>query len=204
MTTILYSGSMYSNKTKKLLERAEISELRKRKYKIFYPQICANGEENSIFSRSGVRHDAVPIQTVLDIYSYIDGLQDIYIDEIQFLNLNECDAENYAVEDFIKLIEYCEIHKINLYLSGLDLDFTGNAFLITKEVMPYCDKIEKLSAVCMICFNETARRSLRLKNGVPSSFDEEILIERHNVEYRYIPVCTSCFHTETKKVKKGE
>jgi thymidine kinase len=189
MSTILYTGGMFCSKTRTLLERAEVSALRERKYAIFYPQSCGNGEENSVYSRAGIRKEAVPVQEILDVYQFASNLDDIFIDEIQFIGIT-----NDEVEDFVRFIKYCERNKKNLYLSGLDLDYRGEPFLITKEIMPYCDKIFKLSAVCMCCHNENAKYSLRLKDGSPCSFNEETLIERHNSEYKYIPVCADCFN----------
>lgn len=186
----LFCGSMYSSKTKNLLERAEILELRKVPYVIFYPSSCSNGEKESVYSRANIRKSAIALQEIIDIYQHIKiGTKAILIDELQFIGKTEND-----VNDLINFIKYCEKNKIDLYFSGLDLDFKGEPFIITQSIMPFCDQIHKLKAVCMHCLNEEAKYSLRTKDGKPCSFTEEVLIERHNVEYSYIPVCPDCFH----------
>ena len=197
MTVTLYTGSMFSSKTRTLINKAERSAIRNRKYKIFYPSCCSNGKAGEVYSRANITMPAIAIQEVVDIFLHIDNtIEDIYIDEIQFLGSNFSE-----IEDLVNLIKYCEKKNINLYFAGLDLDYRGEAFVVTKEIMPYADKIKKLSAVCTECYSENARKSLRTKNGKPCAFNEETLIERNNVEYSYRPVCNTCYHKLYKGIK---
>jgi len=70
-----------------------------------------------------------------------------------------------------------------VYLYGLDGDFRQQKFGEMLDLIPYCDNVEKLYAICSKC-NGKAIFSHRLeKNG------DQILIGVNN----YIPLCRKCF-----------
>ena len=50
----------------------------------------------------------------------------------------------------------------NVIVASIDLSFTGEPFEEVKNIMPYCTKIEKCTAVCTVCQSDaryTARKS---------------------------------------------
>ena len=72
-----------------------------------------------------------------------------------------------------------------VYICGLDGDFERNAIGNLHELLPFCDKIEKLTSLCSSCKNGTrAIFSFRLTDE-----KEQIVIGSSN----YIPVCRKCY-----------
>lgn len=193
----IFSGAMKSNKSLTLINKADKLSYMDRNYKVFYPNTCSNGIANAIQSRANISVTAIGINTPFDIFSYIDDkTQDILIDEAQFLA-----AGQGEIDDFIMLIRYCEVNEINLYIAMLDLDFRNEPFPVFSAISAYADKIIKFTAVCEICKKDNARKPLRLRNGKPCGFDEEVLIQRNNDKVVYQSVCNTCFHKAYKGLK---
>jgi thymidine kinase len=72
-----------------------------------------------------------------------------------------------------------------IYVSGLDGDFKRNKFGQILDLIPLCDKVSKMSALCGLCKNGThAIYSLRLSEN-----KQQMLIGSDI----YIPVCRKCY-----------
>jgi thymidine kinase len=191
----IFTGNISSGKTKALINRAEKLKLMDKNYLVFYPSCCSNGERGIIYSRAGISENALEIIEPLDIYQYIDdNTQAICIDEVQFL----CHTSE-QMDDLIFLIKYLEKKDVDLYISGLDLDFKGDSFVVFEKIAPYADKITKYAAVCKLCKSENARKTMRTRGGEACSFDEDVLIERSDISVLYIPVCNKCYYKAYNK-----
>ncbi len=104
-----------------------------------------------------------------------DNIKDIdfiLIDESQFFN----DLQHYVLFFVNKL------HK-NVYVYGLDGDFKQQRFGQVFDIIPYCDKIQKLHSSCHTC-KKQAIFSHRTTNSI-----EQVLI---GSEDKYIPLCRQC------------
>lgn len=72
-----------------------------------------------------------------------------------------------------------------VYVCGLDGDFKRNKFGHILDLIPYCDKVTKLTSLCSICKNGThGIFSMRLSNET-----EQTVVGSNN----YIPVCRNCY-----------
>lgn len=81
----------------------------------------------------------------------------------------------------IKLLE----NKKQIYICGLDGDFERKKFGQILDLIPLCDKIEKLTSLCSICRNgRKGIFSMRLSNE-----KEQTVVGSEN----YIPVCRECY-----------
>jgi thymidine kinase len=72
-----------------------------------------------------------------------------------------------------------------IYVGGLDGDFERKKFGQILDLIPMCDKINKLTSLCSIC-----------KNGVPGIFSKRLTLETEQTivgSDNYIPVCRSCY-----------
>ena len=73
-----------------------------------------------------------------------------------------------------------------IYICGLDGDFNRNKFGALLDLIPLCDKVHKLTAMCSLCKNGTPGIfSLRLSNET-----DQTIIGSDN----YIPVCRKCYN----------
>lgn len=117
--------------------------------------------KNSISTHNGSQFLAKSAKTVADIAKLIEensNLQVLAVDEIQFFNPS-------LAELLLKL----QKRGVQIYVSGLDLDFLGKPWETTSQVFAIADSVEKKLAVCSICKKINATRSQRLINGKPAS-----------------------------------
>jgi len=73
-----------------------------------------------------------------------------------------------------------------IYICGLDGDFNRNKFGALLDLIPLCDKVHKLTAMCSLC-----------KNGTPGIFSLRLSKETDQTiigSENYIPVCRKCYN----------
>ena len=74
--------------------------------------------------------------------------------------------------------------KKHIYVCGLDGDYQMKKFGQILDIIPMCNEVEKLSAICAMCKNGTkAYFTLRLTNEK----DQKVIGAKN-----YIPVCRKC------------
>ena len=79
-----------------------------------------------------------------------------------------------------------------IYICGLDGDFERKKFGQIIDLIPLCDKVEKLTSLCSICKNgKKGIFSMRLSNE-----KEQTVVGCEN----YIPVCRECYMSTNKKL----
>jgi thymidine kinase len=77
------------------------------------------------------------------------------------------------------------VYNKKVYICGLDGDFKQQKFGELLDLIPHCDKVEKLTALCSIC-----------KNGKKALFSHRISDETSQVvigSINYVPLCRSCY-----------
>ena len=87
------------------------------------------------------------------------------------------------------VIDMVDVHSKKVYICGLDGDFTRKKFGQIVDLIPYCDKLTKLHALCAIC-----------KNGREGIFSHRISNEVNQVVIgsdNYKPLCRTCYIRET-------
>lgn len=165
-------GGMYAGKTTKLFQQGERHFRAKRKVVYIKPLTETRFSETHIVSHNGMKVKAIPMSPS-QIDAKIGEYDVILIDEIQFF-------EKKVVEDILALLRAGKI----IYASGLDMDFKGEGFETTKELMAIADEVKKMKAVCEICCDD-ATYSKRV------SEDEEVFCL--GAKDKYIAVCRECF-----------
>jgi thymidine kinase len=76
-----------------------------------------------------------------------------------------------------------------VYVCGLDGDFERKKFGQILDLIPLCDKVNKLTSLCSTC-----------KNGTPGIFSMRITNEKEQTiigSENYIPVCRFCYDKKT-------
>jgi thymidine kinase len=124
-------------------------------------------------------HDKVMIPCIQTlrlemIIDQIDSANTIFINEGQFF------PDIYSV-----VVELVENKGKNVYIFGLDGDFTRSIFGDIYRLIPLCDTVEKLSAMCSQC-----------RDGTPAIFSHRITNEQQQVSIgsdNYIPLCRRCY-----------
>lgn len=194
MSVTIYSGSMKSSKSHRLIEVAKRLKLQEKKFVICYPSMCSNGEKDIVKSGSGLSEMAYAVSEPLDLYAFVSGCDNILIDEAQFIAHSD-----EQIQDFVAFILYCEKNNVNVYIGLLNTNFLNHPFKVFQAVVPYANKIHILKAVCEICKCGEGSKTLRIKDGKPSGHDEEILIEKHDKSVEYFAVCPACYYRAYKE-----
>ena len=84
--------------------------------------------------------------------------------------------------------EMVDERKIKVYICGLDGDFKREKFGNLLELIPFCDKVTKLSALCGRCKDGT--QAIFTHRYLSTNSQEQVLIGEKD---HYIPVCRKCY-----------
>lgn len=111
--------------------------------------------------------------------------------------MNDCDVilinEGQFFHDIVEFTKQMveEAHK-KVYICGLDGDFKREKIGKLLDLIPICDKVTKLRALCGKC-----------KDGTPAPFSfrnsnstEQVLIGADDI---YVPLCRMCYQIEIEK-----
>ena len=109
-------------------------------------------------------------------------------DNPQYKELHEADVILINEAQFFPNLYNCVISMLKknkrINIGGLDGDFNRNKFGELLDLIPYCDKVIKLTALCSIC-----------KDGTVAIFSHRITEEKEQTiigSDNYIPVCRTC------------
>jgi thymidine kinase len=189
-------GSMFSGKTSRLVEI-----YKQCKFCNIAVAVINHSMDNRYDDELLSTHDKIKIPCIL-----VDKLMDLWTEDI---NLEETFDNNiprvkdkYKVatssvvlinegqffpdlEEFVKLL--LKYNK-KVYVCGLDGDFERKKFGQILDLIPLCDKVNKLTSLCSKC-----------KNGTPGIFSKRITNETEQTvvgSENYLPVCRSCYENE--------
>jgi thymidine kinase len=96
--------------------------------------------------------------------------------------------EGQFFPDLFEFINVLLKYKKQIYICGLDGDFERNKYGQILDIIPLCDKVEKLTSLCSIC-----------KNGKKGIFSMRLTNEKIQTvvgSENYIPVCRECYVTK--------
>ena len=83
------------------------------------------------------------------------------------------------------VLDLVERHRKMVYICALDGDFQRNRFGRVLDLIPFCDRVSKLHALCSQC-----------RDGSPALFSHRITREEGQVVIgsdNYVPLCRSCY-----------
>lgn len=186
----LIIGPMYSGKTSKLLEIYKQCKFCNISVAVINHSLDKRYHESMLSS-----HDKIMVPCL-----NVDNLTNIWY------NNGEIDLIEFADKSGHKLIRESEVILINegqffndlhnvvndmlknnkvVYVCGLDGDFERKKFGQILDLIPLCDKVNKLTSLCSSC-----------KNGTPGIFSMRITNEKEQTvigSENYLPVCRMCY-----------
>lgn len=165
-------GGMFAGKTEELLRLGKRYEIARKDVVYIKPQIDSRFSRRKIVSRNGIDQNCLPLDDPNDIIYHTHQYDVFIIDEIQFYGETLIDSVNYLLRNN-KIVICC----------GLDMDFRGEPFEVSAQLLAIADRITKLHAVCNWC-GEEAFISAR----------ENEDLARITVGNDYIPLCRRCFN----------
>ena len=180
----LYMGPMYSGKTSKLLELYKQYDFCK------INTLVINFEGDTRYSNNMLStHDKIMIPCVkaIELSHIADILNENAIISNDFIN---CKVILINEGQFFKDIVSWVImaigpkYKKTVHICGLDGDFKRQKFGDWLDLIPLCDKIEKLYSFCSDCKQQPAIFSYRLTEET-----EQTIIGSSC----YVPLCRQCY-----------
>lgn len=175
------SGSMFSGKTRELIERVKRAELAGNEVKAFKPETDDRYEETHVVSHNGEKVEAEVVDTeeddLDDVFSGVNA-DVVAIDEANFFS-------NELVEECHELAD----SGVRVIISGTDQDFRGEPFKPLPRLMAAAERVDKLKAVCTKC-GQPATRNQRLIEGEPAHVDDPTIMV--GADERYEARCRHC------------
>ncbi len=182
---IVHTGSMFSGKTSSLEKDIKRFNIAKYKTIAFKPDIDNRYNRNEIVTHDSTSINAILVKNIKELIEYANELDPdvIAIDEIQFLG--------GPVDEIVEGINGFLENDLTVIVAGLDMDFTGTAFEIMKELMPIADYLYKHHAVCVKCGSDAwvSNRKTKDKERIKIGAADE-----------YEPLCRKCFLKEKNMI----
>lgn len=183
-------GPMFSGKTSKLLEVYKQCKF------CNIPVVVINyAEDNRYHNTMLSTHDKVMIPciqtTLLESVYFQPNENDSDYEKImeQHKSIHEADVLLINEAQFFPDLKEIVLNMLNnnkkVYVSGLDGDFKREKFGTILDLIPYCDKVTKLTSLCGVC-----------KDGTPGIFSLRLTSENEQKvigSENYIPVCRNCY-----------
>uniref|UniRef100_UPI003899C25E thymidine kinase n=1 Tax=Thermoanaerobacter uzonensis TaxID=447593 RepID=UPI003899C25E len=172
-------GPMFSGKSEELIRRIKRAQIAKQKVQVFKPAIDDRYSIDKVVSHNGTNINAISIVKASEIIELLEeDTEVIAIDEIQFFD--------HSIVDVVR--EIADLGK-RVICAGLDMDFRGEPFGPTPDIMAIAESVDKLTAICVKCGNP-ATRTQRLINGKPAKYDDPIILV--GAQETYEARCRKC------------
>jgi thymidine kinase len=156
---------MFCGKTEELIRRLRRASIARQKVQVFKPVIDERYSFYKVQSHSGMDYEAIPIKSSEELLEKLDPEATVVgVDEAQFFDDGIVDVVNQLAERGLRVI-----------VTGLDTDFRGEPFGCMPFMTAKADKVDKLTAICVVC-GEPATRTQRLVGGKPAKYDEPIVV----------------------------
>lgn len=178
---IVHTGSMFSGKTSSLEKDIKRFAIAGYNTMAFKPSMDTRYTNTEIVTHDNTSLEAKLVDSIDGIVEYckVKNPDVIGIDEVQFLGGD--------IKDIVDGINKFLMKDVTVIVAGLDMDFTGQAFEIVKELMPIADYLHKHHAVCVECGTDawvSHRKTEDTKRVVIGATRE------------YEPLCRRCFLEE--------
>ena len=169
-TIEVITGCMFSGKSTELLNRLNANT---GKYLLIKPKIDTRYDVNNVMTHSGKKNSAIVVNSVSEIFSKLENVKVLGIDEAQFFSNN--------------IIKDCQIVKnlgLRIIIAGLNKDYLNKKFNSVDGLIKIADSITNLYAICNKC-TSPATCSHRITH-------QKTKILLGHKDY-YEPLCKKCY-----------
>jgi len=174
----LIIGPMFSGKTSRLVEVFKQCKFCNINVSVINHSIDKRYDNELLSTHDKIKIPCIQIERIRDFWNETNMVNNLIGDVIL---INEGQFFEDLYECVIEMLE----KGIKVYVCGLDGDFERKKFGAILDLIPLCDKVNKLTSLCSICKNGTAGIfSMRLTNE-----KEQTVVGSDN----YIPVCRKCY-----------
>ena len=142
-TFTVYTGPMFSAKTTSLLSVLDRYKYQGKRVAAFKPQLDSRYSVDNISAHGGWRFPAICVKNGSDILEKLSEFEDnphvIAVDEA------------FMIPGITDVLIWLYRNGYTIVVSSLDLSATGKPFEEIEKMLPWATKVEKLSAVCVVC-----------------------------------------------------
>jgi len=184
-------GPMFSGKTSLLLQIYKNYKFCSIPIAVINHSADKRYSETMLSSHDKCMIPCIQTEKISDIWFYhnLDDAIDS-VRSINHMNLRGADVILINEAQFFEDLYSCVVDMLKenkrVYVCGLDGDFERKKFGQMLDIIPLCDKVSKLTALCTLCKNgEKGIFSMRLGND-----KSQVLIGSDS----YIPVCRTCYN----------
>ena len=192
----LIIGPMYSSKSTMLLEIYKKCKFCNIPVIIINHSIDTRYHESMVSTHDKIMAPCIQTTKLTSIWDYNDieskfnekGENHIKLRTANVILINE----GQFFEDLYEVVVDMLKHNKRVYVCGLDSDFERKKFGQILDLIPLCDKVNKLTSLCSQC-----------KDGTPGIFSMRLTSEKQQTlvgSDNYIPVCRKCY--ENKNMEK--
>lgn len=177
MSLELIVGCMYSGKSSELIRRVKRLQTIQQSYVIYNSHIDTRYGSRGVYTHN---RNHLPSHIVDNLLTQVDTseyqqAETVFIDEAQFFS---------DLYEFVKVS--VETHNKQVVVIGLDGDSDRRNFGQIHQLVPLCDTITKLTALCSLC-----------KDGTLGIFSKKIVNSSQTVDVgstdKYMAVCRKCY-----------
>jgi len=140
---IVYTGSMFSGKTSRLLSLLDRYKYQNKKILAFKPLIDDRYSENEISSHSGWKFPAICVSNGADVLEHLSQLDDpprvIAVDEA------------FMIPGIAETLIWLYKNGFTVVVSSLEMSATGKPFDEIVRILVWATHVEKCTAVCTVC-----------------------------------------------------
>jgi thymidine kinase len=185
----LIIGPMYSGKTSKLLEIYKQCKLCDITVCVVNHSLDNRYHDSMLSSHDKIMIPCMNIDNLSDLWFVNDELNSDKNQHSGYKVIRNSDVilinEGQFFNNLYKVVNDMLKNKKVVYICGLDGDFERKKFGEILDLIPLCDKVNKLTSLCSIC-----------KNGSPGIFSMRITNETEQTVIgsdNYLPVCRVCY-----------
>lgn len=160
-------GPMYAGKTTEILKRILWARNGQSKaVLVLKPAFDNRYAETKIVSHDGLSVEAKSVTSWYDVGSLVDDAEMICFDEVQFFTSPHFDSvwEGETV-DVTHVIRSLLSKGKEVVCSGLDMDWQGEAFTVTADLMAMADEVKKITANCTTCGRPAGKTWKKVASG---------------------------------------
>jgi thymidine kinase len=138
------SGPMFAGKTEELLRRVRRAMIAGRRVTVVGHALDTRHAPDRLASHVGVAHPSLAAATVIDLERAVpEGAEIVAIDEAQFFGA-----------ELVAAVGRLADRGLTVVVAGLDVTFVGQPFEPMPSLMALAERVDKLTAICVVCGEE--------------------------------------------------
>lgn len=192
-------GSMYSGKSTKLVEIYNQCNFCNISVVAINHNIDNRYDDELLSTHDKIKIPCIKTSKLMDLWADYISLEENVENTIRIKDKFKVTMsqvilinEGQFFPDLLEFVNKLLKHEKQVYVCGLDGDFERKKFGQILDLIPLCDKVEKLTSLCSLCKNGTKGIfSMRLTNE-----KEQTVVGSEN----YIPVCRECYNTKNTEI----